>query len=132
MKKKTKAYKCPFDREVIVNVGAWKIDVVLVVGDQRDQLDAYVRHMAAQDKYDYAKDGLKEKCDGSVQGQMFEFPGGGSLIWMKEEDTEVLVHEIFHSVFWALNTKGVRLSRDSEEAFAYLIEYLFSSLKPKK
>jgi hypothetical protein len=35
-----------------------------------------------------------------------------------------LAHEIFHCVVWMLNSRGLWLTESSEEAYAYLIDFL--------
>ena len=46
----------------------------------------------------------------------------GYVIWV--EDWKYLAHEIFHCAYFILRDKGMCLSDDSNEAYAYLIEYL--------
>jgi len=45
-----------------------------------------------------------------------------ATIWIKE--WHHLPHEVFHAVYWALSYRGLWLSDGSEEAYAYMIEYL--------
>jgi len=49
------------------------------------------------------------------------------VIWIT--DWRYLAHEIFHCVHWILNDVNMRLSDDSEEAYAYLTEYLDNQLR---
>lgn len=39
--------------------------------------------------------------------------------------TSVLVHEVFHAASFLLKSKGIELDESSEEAYAYLIEFIY-------
>lgn len=41
-----------------------------------------------------------------------------------DPDINTLTHEVFHAAYAMFTTIGMKLSRDSEEAFAYFIGYL--------
>lgn len=54
-----------------------------------------------------------------------------SLLFIDEADTcnyAIVAHEVFHAVYYIMNESGVKLSEDSEEAFAYLTEYLMKQI----
>ena len=46
----------------------------------------------------------------------------------KQSITTTIVHESFHLACNILEYRGIPLSQDSEEAYAYLIEYIFKEL----
>lgn len=46
-------------------------------------------------------------------------------------DYGILQHEIFHAADLALRHMGITLSDDSDEAYAYLIEYLTTEIYKK-
>ena len=63
------------------------------------------------------------------------FPSGNSVIAVYKEKgaSELeymasLIHEICHSAFHLLNTRGFALDENSEEAYTYLIEYIYTEL----
>jgi len=49
------------------------------------------------------------------------------VIWIT--DWEFLAHEIFHCVHWIMHSKGLWLTNSSEEAYAYLTEFLDRKLR---
>jgi hypothetical protein len=58
------------------------------------------------------------------------------IIWLRvipesSEDFSVLQHEIFHAVEMLLKRIGVKLSDDSAEVYAYLIQYLTKGIYEK-
>ena len=55
---------------------------------------------------------------------------GGTLvfIWTKERKPEVIAHECFHALFFELRARGVRMAEDSDELYAYMIQFLMKSI----
>lgn len=49
-------------------------------------------------------------------------------IWTKDKDIPDLVHEVFHAVHFVMMKKGLKLSDDSEEAYAYQLEFLMKKI----
>ena len=62
-------------------------------------------------------------------GKSVMFPNGQTLLWLNEKPNSVsglatLNHEIFHCACFILERVGIVYSESSDEAYAYLIEYL--------
>lgn len=71
----------------------------------------------------------KSSIKGLKEGKTMMFPTGQTLIWLKRKpqsinDLAILNHEIFHCTCFILNRCGIQMSKKSDEAFAYLIQYL--------
>lgn len=49
-------------------------------------------------------------------------------VWFQELDDcyDFLIHELFHIVYLILDDKGLKLSDDSDEAYAYLMQYIYA------
>lgn len=55
------------------------------------------------------------------------------VLWVPDLcDHAVLAHEAFHVAYAVLDTRGVKLSVDSEEAFAYTIEHVVRTVMEAK
>ena len=61
------------------------------------------------------------------------------IVWIKAEGGEsdvdlmtTLSHEVFHFVHWLLNRKGVHLSDETDEVYAYLLEFLIETIMANK
>lgn len=59
---------------------------------------------------------------------------GYTLIWLSKFPESVgdygsLIHEIEHCTFDILNSRGVKHSDDSDEAFAYLLGWLYEEIE---
>jgi hypothetical protein len=52
------------------------------------------------------------------------------VIWLCETGgRDLLVHEVFHVAHFVLDQKGLSLTNDSEEAYAYLIQWMFEKIE---
>ncbi|MBX4189800.1 hypothetical protein KW791_00660 [Candidatus Parcubacteria bacterium] len=50
------------------------------------------------------------------------------FIWTREHSPDVIAHECFHAVSFELRARGVRLAEDSDELYAYMIQFLMKSI----
>lgn len=117
-------------REKYFNVGVYQADVVLIVGDYNLVHD-WIKENARKDRYEDIKDhiGKKEK---TTLGVTFKMAGGGVIIWMPAMNRLTLIHEIMHATHHILSIKGIDLNDETEEAYAYLFEYLYTALTRSK
>ena len=70
----------------------------------------------------------------TVRGRVEHFIADGQplpIIWLRHKNIADLAHEVFHVVHWIMKYKGIYLSDDSEEAYAYLLEYLMEEIMEK-
>lgn len=72
----------------------------------------------------------KEEYDGSFSVE----DDGYMLLWVKRlpesiSDYGSLVHEIEHCTFEILNSRGIKHTDDSDEAFAYLFCWLYEEIE---
>lgn len=51
------------------------------------------------------------------------------VIWLKNHKVHVLAHECFHAAYHILRDRGVYLTDGSEEAFAYLMDFLIQEIR---
>ena len=62
------------------------------------------------------------------------FSGVGAcpdIMWLCSNREDILLHELFHVVALIMRKIGVKLTEESEEAYAYLNQYLFNEVKKK-
>ncbi len=79
--------------------------------------------------------GIERQLDGGIGGCFEEFAPSDSqpfdtilCIWTAGKSTEFVAHEILHTVFNVLNRAGLKLSDETDEAFAYYTEYLMREI----
>jgi hypothetical protein len=67
-----------------------------------------------------------EDCGGRFEGLYQEETGvERGMIWVPNDELDVLAHEIFHATRWALfNRRNIDLSDTNEEVYSYYIQYL--------
>lgn len=82
----------------------------------------------------YAKKYLKlnglpspyEECEGIFEG-IYQAETGveRGMIWVPNDELDVLAHEVFHAARWALyDRRKIDLNNDSEEVYSYYVQYL--------
>jgi hypothetical protein len=63
----------------------------------------------------------------STNGRYIQFTKDNiaiNWIWTNDKSPILLAHEAFHAAHCILQSKGLRLTDDSEEAYAYFIEFI--------
>ena len=80
---------------------------------------------------DFIKKNYKQdlEIDSSTNG-MFVDDDEFVIIWFKEDvKVSTIVHEVFHLITFILLNNRIKLSRDCDEAYAYLLDYWFRQIK---
>lgn len=97
------------------------------------------------DDVPFATKYVKENLDSTVTAADFNaravsFPiadGKSPIIWLSSiEDQGVIAHELFHTTLNIMYWTGMELNSETEEAFAYEVQYLtnsfYNQIKPNK
>lgn len=93
-------------------------------------------HVIVTDDIQFATKYVQENLDSTVTAEDFNaravsFPindGKSPIIWMATtEDKGVIAHEIFHTALNIMYWAGMELNSETEEAFAYEVQYLTNS-----
>ena len=81
----------------------------------------------------YAAQYVRDNLDSTVTGKDFDAravtfgpqEGKPIIIWLSDaEDKGVVAHEFFHATLYKMYWAGMQLNSETEEAFAYEIQYL--------
>ena len=81
----------------------------------------------------YAAQYVRENLDSTVTGKDFDAravtfgpqEGKPIIIWLSDaEDKGVVAHEFFHATLYKMYWAGMELHSETEEAFAYELQYL--------
>lgn len=103
--------------------------IVFITGSTFD-MDVVV--LVTQDTA-YAAQYVRENLDSTVTGKDFDAravtfgPQDGKpiIIWLSDaEDKGVVAHEFFHATLYKMYWAGMELHSETEEAFAYELQYL--------
>jgi hypothetical protein len=65
-----------------------------------------------------------EVFKGNYTARTLKFSNGALAIRFTTKDHGLLAHEVFHATDLLMENIGMKLSRDSDEAYAYLIQYI--------
>lgn len=66
--------------------------------------------------------------DRSYKASTVNMQNAGLLLHFRDKSPGVVAHEVFHIAHAVLDDAGIKLSFKSDEAFAYLIEYLVTEI----
>lgn len=98
---------------------ATRLDLLCAAGDMADQFAGVVRGIVTE--------GLVGNCGGKAGRHVSAVRQGFQvgIIWLRPRFLAgTLAHEAFHAACVAVGGSGVVLTDDSEEAFAYYVEYV--------
>ena len=62
-----------------------------------------------------------------VEGRFLSAEKSGctvGVIWTSNRNPWIIAHEVCHAVGWSLDTKGIPLTFETEEVYAYLTQFL--------
>lgn len=83
----------------------------------------------------YAAQYVRDNLDSTVTNKDFEAravtfgpeEGKPIIVWLSDaEDKGVVAHELFHAMLYKMYWAGMELNSETEEAFAYELQYLTS------
>ena len=109
----------------IVEVDLYKVDVmVVVVGD----IEGAIEWLSNKNVTDSDIESIKSNSND--QGNVLLLSNNAIYLHVMDREktnfwTSVLVHEVFHAASFLLKSKGIELDESSEEAYAYLIEFIY-------
>lgn len=108
----------------IIHIEMYQCDLMVHFGDKKSLLDCLLKNV--EDKA--AFDAVGEIQDNSI-GTSILLEGGQSILYLKTIPTDstgvsILSHEIFHVANLIMQEIGANFSSESEEAYAYLIQFL--------
>lgn len=113
--------------QFIVTMGGYDFDVFVSFGRSLDEVKKTLA--ALVDLTDSDTDALTDASKGTLRGRTVMLDDGPLVIAIGEWADEPvhhgwLAHEIFHAVTFLFHRIGMRLSRKSDEAYAYAIDDL--------
>ena len=83
----------------------------------------------------YAAQYVRDNLDSTITSKDFEaravtfgpVEGKPIIVWLSDaEDKGVVAHELFHAMLYKMHWAGMELNSETEEAFAYELQYLTS------
>lgn len=113
----------------IINYVIYPFDVLVCLGSSRDQVLGKLKKLGV-----HLDDKDKDLLIMSGVGRTVMLDKGQTILWLKKYPKvgcDVMAHEVFHAVEFLLSRIGMPLTRDSSEAYAYLIQYLTKSINIK-
>lgn len=123
------------NKHFVVTADVYRRDVLFVIGvpdsSFKKTVEGYTTRGHKIDIGDH-DDGYYSVTDGNTSGLMLPFTSGASIIRLQAYDDNsvehraIVSHEIMHSVSHMLRTLGLPLTKESEEAYTYLYEFIMT------
>jgi len=104
-----------------IEVPIYNSTILVVVGEDYDEFMAFLKahKLRWASKYE-----LGSKADAVTNNTKC-----GIIIRFKDNPTAgTIAHEAFHAAFMSLHDAGLAVTDDSQEAYAYLIDYIVSQI----
>lgn len=120
------------DKYFKIPIKIYNTTLLVYIGDYNrfvKYIEKYIGESEAEEvipRYENSRDGLAVAIDSL----------GTFSLWLKQftsspKDTGILNHELLHTVFFIMDRKGIEYDEASEEAFAYLMQYLTEAIYEK-
>lgn len=108
----------------IVICETWNVEVLVLIGYNSKEVNRVLMKVMGS-----APDDLHEIDKSGATGRTYWKTSSTFVVWLKSWPKTafhygVLQHELFHVVDNALRGKGIKLSDESDEAYAYMMESL--------
>lgn len=108
----------------IIPIDLYATDLLVVFGN-KEELEAKLYELCGVGDWVTHTDDIDEQCN----GRAIRLNSGQIVLWMPQmphnaKEHGTLAHEIFHCASLLMNRIGVSPTYESEEAYAYLIQYL--------
>ncbi|MFA6096718.1 MAG: hypothetical protein WC788_03780 [Candidatus Paceibacterota bacterium] len=110
----------------VISWGIYPFDVMISIGTTTEEVIKAITKLGCE-----LSDNEKKLLEVTGRGRTVMLENGQTVIRLKSYSQSVLAHEIFHAVCFLFDRIGITFSSDSDEAFAYAIEYLTREINYK-
>lgn len=105
----------------------YPFDLIVFFGGTYTEIEVYLKDVLPE----YIHTEINT-LDRNSSGRTVMFSSGQTVIKLKNKPTHgVIAHEIFHAVEFLFNRLGSKLTLSSDEAYAYMIEYITNEIYKK-
>lgn len=116
----------------IVEIELYSTDLLVVVGDIDGAIKWLENKNVSEDDIEF----IKSSCETGSQGTTGLLSNNALFIRLLHSPTTpeykgILVHEVFHVTSILLRSRGMSLVKESEEAYAYLLEFIYRKIVEK-
>lgn len=116
----------------VLEGSVWPYDIIFSFGMGKEEM---IKRCKEKFENPFTKEDI-ELLNLSGRGFCLMLENNGVIVWLEKYPASPewfghLAHEIFHATHTILNKAGIRLSEDSDESFAYLIDWITSNVYSK-
>lgn len=116
----------------VVEIELYSTDLLVVIGDVDGAIKWLENKNVSEDDIEF----VKSSCVPYSQGTTGLLSNNAFFIRLLYSPTTpeykgILVHEVFHATSMLLRSRGMSLVKESEEAYAYLLEFIYKKIVEK-
>lgn len=118
----------PYYKSKRFYIGIYKLSIKVTVVDNIYEYSILKKYINSSKSKENHLKGIAALVYNLVDDNKYEY--SFDIVFQKGEDREsTIVHECFHICAQIMNNKGSYLTDSSEEAYAYLLEYLYTKIR---
>ena len=108
----------------VIPIDVYGHDIVVSIGQSDDDLYEHIRENISKKKFD------KKMTNQKSIATTFKLKTGCILIRFKDDidNPGIVAHEAFHAIVYLFEKIGIEYAYESEEAYAYTLEYLTNQI----
>lgn len=114
----------------VIDVNIFNVDVGFAINSTEQEIKTWLQKLSGKKYKDFDEKELKGWDNSETDlGRMINFEGGFVVLLKLEKNKfrysiGILAHEINHVVNYLLMDRRISLSKDNDEVYAYLTEYI--------
>lgn len=111
----------------MINKSVYPYDMLFTIGSTEKEIINYIEKRCKYKLDDEEKRFINIAGKG---GRTVRFKNNAMLIWVHTDYIPVIGHEIFHAVELLMEKINAKLTEETSEPYAYMIEYLWKEILP--
>ena len=117
----------------VIDYVVYPFELMVSMGEDKEVFKKRLKKRLPEDMRHEVED---EFCNTEFQAQTVMFSGGMTAVWFREcpikaSQYALIAHEVFHAVDFLFQRINIKLSNDSNEAYAYLLQYITEQIYKK-
>lgn len=120
----------------VVPIDIYEREILFLIGYSSSELKKYISSSSGRKWFDSETAKMVYDASTSADGLTIKTRDGGHIVWImnglpKIQFSGTLSHEIFHACHDILEYKGIKLSKETCEAYAYMVGFITTEVYRK-
>jgi len=111
-------------KHFIISWTIYPFDVLVSIGETKEEVEKHIKKTGYK-----LNDNEKDAIELNSLGKTAMLRGGQTIIRLRNTNIGILAHEAFHATSFLMDRIGVKLTMESDEAYAYALQYLINEIQ---